>query len=83
LPLADIRAEQRGWTLDVLKTVRELDRENFSLKEVYAREEYLAALHPKNQNIQPKIRQQLQVLRDLGFIEFVSPGQYRVLQRNS
>ncbi len=80
LPLANIRAGQRGWTLDVLRMVRELDRERFSLKDVYAREDYLTALHPENHNIQPKIRQQLQVLRDLGFIEFVSAGQYRLIQ---
>lgn len=78
LPLATLRADQRGWTLDVLKVVRELRRERFSLADVYARESHLAALHPKNHNIQPKIRQQLQVLRDLGFIDFVSPGQYQV-----
>ena len=80
LPLANLRAEQRGWTLDILNVVRGLEREHFSLKDVYAREGYLATLHPNNQNIQPKIRQQLQVLRDLGFIEFVSPGQYRTVR---
>lgn len=79
LPLADVRADQRGWTLDVLKIVRELRRERFSLADMYARENYLSALHPRNHNIQPKIRQQLQVLRDLGFIEFISPGRYLVL----
>ena len=78
LPLANVGANQRGWALDVLTVVRELRREHFSLSDIYARESHLAALHPNNHHIQPKIRQQLQILRDLGFIEFISPGQYRV-----
>ena len=32
-----------------------------------------------NRNIQPKIRQQLQVLRDLGLLEFLGVGEYRLL----
>jgi hypothetical protein len=28
--------------------------------------------------VRPKMRQQLQVLRDLGLIEFASPGHYAV-----
>jgi len=79
LPLADVRADQRGWTLDVLKVVRELGSEQFSLKDVYARQSHLAALHPNNHNIEPKIRQQLQVLRNMGFVDFVSPGQYHLI----
>ena len=31
-----------------------------------------------NQNVKPKVRQQLQYLRDRGFIEFVSRGNYRL-----
>jgi hypothetical protein len=31
-----------------------------------------------NQNVKPKIRQQLQYLRDRGFIDFVSRGNYRL-----
>ena len=34
--------------------------------------------YPGNQNIKPKIRQQLQYLRDRGFIDFVSRGSYRL-----
>ncbi len=78
-PLAKINPEQRGWTLDVLNVVRTLGRERFTLKNVYEHESSLAALHPQNRHVQDKIRQQLQVLRDLGFIEFLAPGQYRIL----
>ena len=33
--------------------------------------------HTSNNNIEAKIRQQLQFLRDKGFIEFTSRGNYR------
>ncbi len=78
-PLTKLKVEQRGWTLDVLNTVRELGKEKFNLGEVYAFERQLSRLHPANRNIQPKIRQQLQVLRDLGLLEFLGVGEYRLL----
>lgn len=77
--LAAIPPSLRGWTLDVLKAVRNLARPQFSLQELYEFESELQALHPQNQNVRPKIRQQLQVLRDAGLVGFLSPGIYRVL----
>lgn len=68
----------RGWLADVLACVRELNREAFTLADVYAFEKRLAELHPKNRHIRPKIRQQLQVLRDYGIIEFLEKGVYRI-----
>jgi type II restriction enzyme len=55
-----------------------LGKTEFSLQEVYTLEENLARLHPANRNIQPKIRQQLQVLRDMGLVKFTAPGSYRL-----
>jgi len=78
-PLENFKAEARGWTLDVLHAVRSLGRQEFSLADVYARENSLAALHPDNRHIRPKIRQQLQILRDMGLLAFLSPGRYRLL----
>src|SRR5439155_22986991 len=77
--LEDDDPESRGWTADVLGCVRELRRSFFSLTDVYAFERRLARLHPRNRNIRPKIRQQLQVLRGHGVLEFLGNGQYRVL----
>ena len=37
-------------------------------------------LNPQNHNVEAKIRQQLQILRDLGFIEFLGKGQYRKIK---
>jgi type II restriction enzyme len=77
-PLLGRRVESRGWTLEVLRCVRELDATEFTLSEVYAFERELASLHPGNRHVRDKIRQQLQVLRDLGVLEFVRPGRYRM-----
>ena len=68
----------RGWALDVLTAVRKLAKARFSLQELYELEPYLQKIHPHNRNVRPKIRQQLQVLRDLGLIQFTSPGNYAV-----
>jgi hypothetical protein len=70
--------ETRGWLLDVMKCVESLGEREFTLDEVYAFERHLGDLYPGNQNVRPKIRQQLQFLRDRGFIDFVSRGRYRL-----
>jgi type II restriction enzyme len=76
--LADVPPAVRGWTLDVLTTISRLGKPRFSLQDLYEFEPYLLQTHPRNRNVRPKIRQQLQVLRDLGLIEFTSPGNYAV-----
>src|SRR2546423_4282364 len=70
--------ETRGWLLDVMKCVESLGKREFTLEEVYAFERHLGDLYPGNRNLKPNIRQQLQYLRDRGFIEFVSRGNYRL-----
>ena len=74
--LSKVPPSLRGWTLDVLSVIRRLGKQDFSLKEVYGFEPELKELHPRNENIRPKIRQQLQVLRDLGMIKFGGEGRY-------
>jgi type II restriction enzyme len=78
-PLEKLQLEKRGWTLDVLQVVQSLGKMEFTLADVYAHTHDLAKLHPKNAHIPDKIRQQLQVLRDLGLLEFLSPGTYKLL----
>lgn len=70
--------EAKGWILDVLLCVERIKKEEFTLDEVYGFEGYLQAKHPLNNNVKPKIRQQLQFLRDRGLIEFVGRGRYRM-----
>lgn len=77
-PLAKLAVEQRGWTLDVLNVVRSIGSDRFSLAEVYNQAGALSRLHPRNQHVRDKIRQQLQVLRDLGLLEFLGTGRYRI-----
>ena len=71
----------RGWMFDVLNCLNRIAANEFCLDEMYRFESDLQALHKDNHNIRPKIRQQLQVLRDKGFIEFLSSGHYRKIQR--
>ena len=71
---------KKGWVLDVLNCVERIGAAEFTLAEVYAFENYLGEMHPANNNVRPKIRQQLQVLRKAGVIEFLGGGQYRIVQ---
>lgn len=66
----------RGWMIDVLNCVNRLPEE-FTLEQMYTFEQILQRKYPDNHNIRPKIRQQLQVLRDRGVIEFCGNGNYR------
>lgn len=72
----DINA--KGWLLDVLMCVDKLGSKGFSLDEMYKFENALSKKHPYNHHIKDKIRQQLQVLRDKGYLEFTSPGNYQL-----
>jgi len=38
----------------------------------------IAEFSSENKNIKPKIRQQLQFLRDKNYIEFIEAGKYRL-----
>lgn len=78
--LRDAGLEARGWLIEVMKCVEMIGRPTFTLDEVYSFERRLAAMYPDNMHVRPKIRQQLQVLRDSGFLEFVSKGNYRLLR---
>ena len=77
LPLQRLPVETRGWTLDVWNAIQQIGKKEFSLAEAYARAGELQKIHPKNRNVEPKIRQQLQRLRDMGIVEFMGRGRYR------
>jgi type II restriction enzyme len=79
--LAEVPPSVRGWTLDVLSVVRRLGKSRFALGDIYDFEAELQNAHPLNRNVRPKIRQQLQVLRDLGLIEFATRGTYRIREQ--
>ncbi len=69
--------ENRGWILDVLACVNTISKINFSLQDMYKFADELQAKHIDNHNIKAKIRQQLQVLRDKGVINFLGDGHYQ------
>lgn len=67
----------RGWLMDILNCTNRIPAQVFTLEDMYQFENMLQMKHPQNNNIKPKIRQQLQYLRDRGFIEFLGNGYYR------
>ena len=69
--------ESRGWMFDILHCINGITSVEFSLSQMYQFENLLEEKHPENHNVRPKIRQQLQVLRDRGIIEFLGNGQYK------
>lgn len=69
----------RGWMLDVLNCINRMNHEEFTLKELYAFADSLQQKHRSNNNVEAKIRQQLQLLRDKGLIEFLGKGHYRIV----
>lgn len=71
------KLDARGWVLDVLNCVNKIEGRDFTLEQMYEFEEVLAKKYPNNNHIKDKIRQQLQILRDKGFIEFRGRGNYR------
>jgi type II restriction enzyme len=70
--------EARGWLIEVMKCVELIGKPEFELNDVYAFEGRLGQLYPNNRHVKQKIRQQLQVLRDHGYLDFVSRGYYRL-----
>ncbi|MDH4227253.1 MAG: phospholipase D-like domain-containing protein [Deltaproteobacteria bacterium] len=74
-----IRRNLSSWKKDVFDCLTEVPKDIFSIDDIYSFSTRLKMLHPKNMNIKPKIRQQLQYLRNIGLLEFVKPGLYKKL----
>ncbi len=68
-----------GWKLAVFNCLISINKQEFTINEVYRYENQLKTMYSKNQNIKAKIRQQIQFLRDLGLIEFLTNGNYKKL----
>ncbi len=73
--LSKLSASSRTWAATILRLIDQLPK-NFSLQDVYKFESELRVLFRNNQYIRPKIRQQLQFLRDAGLLKFCGGGQY-------
>ena len=62
---------------DIIQCIERVPGINFCLNDIYAFSEELQIKHPENNFVKDKIRQQLQYLRDKGFIEFTTRGHYK------
>lgn len=67
----------KGWLLDIMNCVERYRGKEFSLRALYIFENELSRKHPENKHIKDKIRQQLQILRDKGYLEFIAKGKYQ------
>lgn len=70
----------RGWLMDVLKCVERIPNDEFTIKDMYTFVDELHKKHPENNTVPDKIRQQLQFLRDKGFIQFFGGGRYKKIR---
>jgi hypothetical protein len=76
---APLQGTFTGWKRDVFEVLERIPAQEFTLQDLRVFENDLQRRHPENRNVAPKIRQQLQLLRDNGLVEFVSRGRYRKL----
>ncbi len=72
------KVDAKGWILDIMNCIDSLNREEFSLQDIYFFEADLKIIHPENKHIKDKIRQQLQFLRDKSYVEFLGNGLYKL-----
>jgi len=72
------KEDAKGWILDIMNCIESLGKKEFSLQDIYNFEPDLKIIHPENKNIKPKIRQQLQFLRDKGYLKFMGDGKYEL-----
>jgi type II restriction enzyme len=75
--LSSQRKESRGWLIEMLKIIDRIPSKEFKLSEAYSFENYLKNKFPKNNFVKDKIRQQLQILRDKGILEFKGSGLHK------
>lgn len=66
--------------MNILACINRVAAQKFTLEDIYRYERELQAKHPQNHHIRPKIRQQLQFLRDLGYITFMGHGKYQIIR---
>jgi phosphatidylserine/phosphatidylglycerophosphate/cardiolipin synthase-like enzyme len=77
--ISPITANLHGWKLAVFNALDSLDITEFDASVSNQIAEQLGILYPSNANREAKVRQVLQQLRDIGLIQFVSPGNYAKL----
>lgn len=69
----------KGWKKAVFYALGFIKKQIFSTNDFSLIVPYLKSQYPKNHNVEAKIRQQLQELRDVGLIKFEGNGVYKKL----
>ena len=77
--LKTMNMNKRAWTIDIMFCIEKIGLRHFTLSDIYNFESYLQDRHPNNKHVRDKIRQQIQILRDHGYIEFLGKGHYKLL----
>lgn len=75
--LKNVGIKNKSWLIEIISIVDQIPNKEFTLGEVYKFENYLRSKFPNNNFIREKIRQQLQILRDKNYIEFINKGVYK------
>lgn len=70
-----VAGRNHTWTFEVLRCVENLPA-HFTTQDAYSFAPELARLFPANRNVEAKIRQQLQVLRDAGYLTHTARGHW-------
>ncbi len=76
--LREEKRMEKGWLLDTMACIEQINKRVFDLQDIYKFESILKTKHPKNNFIKDKLRQQLQKLRDKGYLEFKGKGKYQL-----
>lgn len=71
----ELLSQFTGWLRLTLRGVLEMPESGFGIQQLFAACQPAATVeYPANRNVEAKLRQQLQFLRDRGLVEFLSPG---------
>ncbi|WP_462268000.1 phospholipase D-like domain-containing protein [Mucilaginibacter sp.] len=74
-----ITTSLKGWQLAVFECLMQIKATQFTIVDINRFVPVLEDRFPNNNHIEAKIRQQLQLLRDNGLIEFLGGGNYKKL----
>ena len=77
--LDDIKLGARGWLAVTMKLIRQLQKDQFTLQDLYKLELEAQKAFPQNSHVRAKLRQQLQILREQRWLNFEGNGNYHLI----
>lgn len=77
--VSKLTKKMSSWQKDVFDCINKINGSVFNISDVYSFSNELKTKHPRNNNVEAKIRQMLQQIRDMGFIKFTARGNYKKL----